>query len=246
MINTIIKFTPEFFLRIWLKFKWKKNDQYKSLSTQQIFSKIYDENTWGKDSKNNFCSGPGTTTPNIIKYISFLEHFIKQNKIKNIIDLGCGDYRVMNAIMDKDPELNYTGIDIVPQLIEHNQKIFGSNRIKFVCLNAITDEMPGGDLIIIRQVLQHLNNNQIQLILGKLIRYKYVLISEHLPTENITPNIDKLAGPKNRLFFNSGIFLDKPPFSIKAKRVFELKDADYIDLKNITRESVIATYLIEY
>ena len=246
MVNNIIKLTPESFLRIWLKFKWKKNDKFKALSTQQIFSKIYDENIWGKDNKNNFCSGPGTIIPNIIKYISFLKHFIKQNKIKNIIDLGCGDYRIMKVIMDKDPKLNYTGIDIVPQLIDHNQKIFGSNRIKFVCLNAITDEMPGGDLIIVRQVLQHLNNSQIQLILKKLIRYKYVLISEHLPTENITPNIDKLAGPKNRLFFNSGIFLNKPPFSIKAKRVFELKDADYHDLKNITRESVIATYLIEY
>ena len=246
MINNIIKLTPEFFLRIWLKFKWKKNDKFKALSTQQIFSKIYDENIWGIDNKNNFCSGPGTTTPNIIKYIDFLKFFIKQHNIKNIIDLGCGDYQIMKVIMDEDPELNYTGIDIVPQLIDHNRKIFGSNRIKFVCLNAITDELPVGDLIIVRQVLQHLNNSQIQLILGKLIRYKYVLISEHLPTENITPNIDKLAGPKNRLIFNSGVFLNKPPFSIKAKRVFEFKDADYKDLKNIIRESVIATYLIEY
>ncbi len=244
VINIIKKITPEFVLRFWFKYKWKKNYKFKTLSTQQIFSKIYDDDIWGKDDKNKFCSGPGSTTPNAKKYIDFLEDFIRENKVNRLIDLGCGDFRIMKQVIDKNPDIHFIGIDIVPKLISHNQNMFGSNKVQFVCLDAITDELPNGDLIIIRQVLQHLSNIQVQLILKKLSHYKYALISEHLPFENIIPNIDKRAGSKNRLFFNSGVFVDKPPFSVKARKVFEFEDTDYMDLKGKMRKSVIATYLI--
>ncbi len=245
MINIIKKITPEFVLRFWFKYKWKKNYKFKTLSTQQIFSKIYDEDIWGKDDENKFCSGPGSTTPNAKKYIDFLEGFILEKKVNCLIDLGCGDYRIMKQVIDKNPDIHFIGIDIVPQLISHNQDMFGSKRVEFVCLDAITDELPKGDLIIVRQVLQHLSNNQVKLILKKLGNYKYALISEHLPVDNIIPNIDKRAGSKNRLFFNSGVFLDKPPFSVNARKAFEFEDADYMDLKGKIRKSIIATYLIE-
>src|SRR5680860_139996 len=146
MINNIKKITPEFVLRFWFKYKWKKNYKFKTLSTQQIFSKNYDE--------NKFCSGPGSTTPNAKKYIDFLVDFILEKKVNRLIDLGCGDYRIMKQVIHKNHDIHFIGIDIVPQLISHNQNIFGSNRVEFVCLDAITDELPKGDLIIVRQVLQ--------------------------------------------------------------------------------------------
>lgn len=245
MIEKIKKIIPEFILRLWFKYKWKKNYKFKSLSTQQIFSKIYDEDIWGKDNENKYCSGPGSTTPNAKKYIDFIEDFIQKRKLKSIVDLGCGDFRIMKQIVDKNTNIHFIGIDIVPQLIAYNKKKFGSDRVEFVCLDAITDELPKGELVVVRQVLQHLSNSQIQLILKKLVQYKYILISEHLPAEKITPNIDKMAGSKNRLFFNSGVFLDTPPFSVNTRKVFEFEDLDYVDLKGYQRKSVIATYLIE-
>jgi hypothetical protein len=65
-------------------------------------------------------------------------------------------------------------------------------------------------------VLQHLSNDQIAKILPKLSQYRCVIITEHIPNraKPYQPNVNKAQGPDIRLFWNSGVFIDRPPFSI--------------------------------
>jgi hypothetical protein len=82
--------------------------------------------------------------------------------------------------------------------------------------------LPASDLCIIRQVLQHLPNKDIEAIF-KNVSSRYLLITEHLPAAAKIKeyNVDKVADAGIRVPRGSGIFIDKPPFNLKAHIVLE-------------------------
>jgi SAM-dependent methyltransferase len=185
----------------------------KLLSTKQVFTDIYLSNLWGGN-KGEFCSGDGSVNKYTSTYIEVVKDFIIDKQIKTVIDLGCGDFKVGAKIqLDK---INYIGIDIVEVLIEENCRKFANEQTKFLCLDIIKDILPEGDLCLIRQVLQHLSNDQILSILSSVRKYRYVIISEHYPALNdsVIFNLDKPHGLDTRVVDNSAVYLDSPPFNV--------------------------------
>lgn len=241
--QTIKKFLPSFVLQ------WKKNRQVnksrainKRLSAKQVFTRIYLNNEWGGEG-DQFYSGSGSEANVSAPYCIAVKEFIQERGIQSVVDLGCGDFRVGQNIQVSG--VSYIGIDIVESLIERNQKLFGNSFITFICLDIIDDPLPDGELCLIRQVFQHLSNDQIKKILNKLDKYKYVLISEHYPSEVgavIQPNLDKPHGGDTRIVNNSGVFLDKPPFDVPNISIFLT-----IELTSclIKKGEVIRTILID-
>jgi hypothetical protein len=223
---------------------WWKDRQFHHLqqrTPEEIFTEVYSKNAWG-GKKGTFCSGSGTTSPNTSIYIDKIRNFIQQNNIRSIFEIGCGDFRIMNQVL-YDLKGKYVGADVVPELIQHNNKKFGNDFISFKKIDAVAEELPPADLIIIRQVLQHLNNARISKILTKTTAFKYALITEHLPiTKNVAHNLDKITGPHIRMRINSGVFPDKPPFSMKATVLFEYREDDPVKGKMVP--AVMRTYLI--
>jgi SAM-dependent methyltransferase len=187
------------------------NFEYKGLSTEQIFSKIYKDSSWDKKSLN-FNSGPGSHNENLVlPYVKFVNSFLIDKKLKSIIDLGCGDFNVGKNIYRHVHK--YYAFDIVPDLIKKNKKFFNDKKIIFECKNFIDEKLPKADGVIIRQVLQHLDNKSITKILDKIKHYKYVIITEHIPKDIFIPNINKSIGLTTRLEFNSGINVEIEPFN---------------------------------
>lgn len=94
-------------------------------------------------------------------------------------------------------------------------------------LDVCADELPRTDLVTIREVLQHLSNDDISAALSNIekTRPRFVLVTEHLPDKEVlqSPNLDKPRGPNIRNPFGSGVFIDKPPFNRKAKVVLSVK-----------------------
>jgi len=237
--NILKRFIPR---SIYLMKMNRRLRRFKGLTTAQVFSTIYKEDLWGSDGENRYSSGEGTLNKNKKKYIDFLSSFIKNNHVKHVVDLGCGDFYIMKIVLENVQGVHFTGVDIVPELIAYNQQTYGAENINFVCLNAVTDELPKGDLITVRQVLQHLGNEQISQILSRLKSYPYVLISEHLPLgNNVVKNKDKMQGPHIRMYYNSGVFVDAAPFHFPATPVFEYREDCYS--LNKTQPAVIRTYL---
>jgi SAM-dependent methyltransferase len=191
---------------------------FASLSTREAFIKIYDENRWGGAS-GEICSGSGSSQEQATAYANVIRSFISENKVQTILDLGCGDFTVGKTI--QMPSTSYIGVDIVPRVIERNQLFFQQSHIQFKCLDILEDPLPKADLCLIRQVLQHLSNAQIETILRKTAHFKWLVITEHLPSPKAltSPNLDKPHGPDTRLVDGSGVFLEAPPFNLKAGRV---------------------------
>lgn len=221
----------------------KRIEKHRKGSLKETFTHIYENNLWGKSKSDGFYSGSGTTHPDTERYKNELIRFILNNDIKSVFEIGCGDFSIMQAVL-KEIDVKYIGSDIVPSLINYNNEKYGSQATKFVEMDAIeAEELPKADCCIIRQVLQHLNNQQIQQILRKTVDFKYILITEHLPVHPLKKNIDKKAGLDIRLYRESGVFLEDRPFSMACKTILEYRD-DHTDFWGNKVAAIMRTSLI--
>jgi len=214
----------------------------KKKEVEHIFSDIYKNNQWGGE-PGTFYSGEGSYAPSTLLYIEKISEFINSHNIKTVLDIGCGDFAIMSKILEK-VDVQYTGVDVVAELIEHHQRHYANEKTRFVKLNAITDPLPDAELVTVRQVFQHLSNDQILKILGKLSKFRYVIISEHiLLGDFVIPNLDKIPGPHIRTRVFSSVIIDAPPFNVKdAKVLFEHRLDEKV--KSKLYPAVIRTYLI--
>lgn len=145
-----------------------------------------------------------------------IEHLKSYGSTKpRIVDLGCGDFNVGRQLIPYCSQ--YIGVDIVKDLIRQHEMAHHPEHVSFCVLDMIKDELPDGDIALIRQVFQHLTNEHIIKILLKLKKYKVVFITEHHPTDSpkLIPNKNIRVGGF-RCGANSGVYLDKPPFNIPA------------------------------
>ena len=110
--------------------------------------------------------------------------------------------------------------------IERNKKLFSHDNLSFDCLDISKDELPQGDCALVRQVLQHLSNDEVREILKKLTKFQYVIITEHLPVGDFIPNKDKISGQGIRLKQYSGIDVLAAPFHwevVSSKEILSLE-----------------------
>jgi hypothetical protein len=121
-------------------------------------------------------------------------------------------------------------------ILDRNIKKYSHiKNLEFRKLDLGHDTLPEGDICFIRQVLQHISNQDIINFCNKLNYYnpyKYLIVTEHLPLiEKFTYNLDKPSGPKTRLGIGSGVILHKPPFNLKFNTFYELSNSINLDSK---------------
>ncbi len=201
-------------LRMRLKRSGKKQRTYDALSVPETFQRIYRTKAWGDDGQL-FYSGPGSRGQVSDRYCASVIKFIQEHQVRSVVDLGCGDFSVGRRIVEAT-DVRYTGIDVVPELIEHHQSTVHHPLISFQCADITVDPLPTGDLCLIRQVLQHLSNEEITRVLANLGSFSRALISEHISVDPKQFNRDKPHGPDVRMCYGSGVYVDQPPFLMPA------------------------------
>lgn len=184
--------------------------------TKAVMEQIYEKHLWGGYDAD-FYSGLGSHDPKIAKpYLDAVTTFLNSfNSPLTICDLGCGDFNVGQHLVRHTK--NYIAIDIAENLIIRNKILFKVHNLEFLCLDIAKDQLPKADCVILRQVLQHLSNTEIQDITKKLSDYKYLILTEHIPWGDFTPNKDIISGQGNRTKKNSGVNLSEEPFNLKVK-----------------------------
>jgi SAM-dependent methyltransferase len=216
----------------------------KRKSAEQVFTEVYTRGSWGGQGKT-FDSGSGTGEDRVVApYISTISALAQSRGFKgrSFVDLGCGDFRVGSRLLPLCSA--YVGVDVVKPLVDYNQAHHGNDIVRFQHLDIIEDELPVGEVCFVRQVLQHLSNDQIAKILPKLSRYRWVFITEHYPRPNdrIKPNLDKVHGHDVRAYRNSGVYLSLPPFSLAENCLEEVLEVKGTDLGK-SDPGVIKTFL---
>jgi SAM-dependent methyltransferase len=208
-------------------------------SKEQIFSDIYENNRWGGE-PGSYDSGSGSRPDITGPYISIIRKLIHTERVKHIVDLGCGDFEVAGRILSS--ELTYTGCDIVPGLVARNAEQFGTKRIEFRTLDVVTDPLPEGDLCIIRQVFQHLSNGDIATVLRKAKQYPLLVVTdEQVVGDNSVSNYDIIPYHGTRRLFGQGLKLEAAPF---FERVVTLLEHCSGSKNSATSDTYLRTVLI--
>jgi SAM-dependent methyltransferase len=138
------------------------------MNNKQIFNEIYQTSYWG------YKSGEGSIPANAIPWINTVNKFIAKDDVHSVLDLGCGDWRLGSSynLLNK----KYLGVD-ASQIIIDEISHYANDSISFICEDMVTMDINNHDLIIIKDVFQHLPNNEIQEIMNKVFqKCKYALI----------------------------------------------------------------------
>nr|QBK91601.1 MAG: methyltransferase domain protein [Pithovirus LCPAC302] len=166
------------------------------------FNNIYKNNTWGNG------SGWGSSYKYNRSYVNFLQKYLKQYKINSVLDIGCGDWQLAKRIewSYDNKKIKYIGADVSSYIIEKNKKKYGNENIRFIKFDVIQDKIPNVDLVIIKDVLQHLNNKSVKIVLKKLKRCKRVLVINDTNNMMFWNNSDIKTGDFRSIDINQSPF----------------------------------------
>ncbi|MCP9901110.1 class I SAM-dependent methyltransferase [Cyanobium sp. Cruz CV13-4-11] len=167
------------------------------MSTKDAFTRIYQRDTWGGG------SGQGSRPEFNGEYIATLQRFMRLNDIHSVVDFGCGDWQFSRLIHWGD--ITYTGIDIVDSVVAANSDLHASDSIHFQLFEDLAS-LPPADLILVKDVLQHLPNHLVREYLDHFkAHYRWLIITnDDLPHSELNRDIDAGAWRPLRL--------DLPPF----------------------------------
>ncbi len=137
---------------------------------RDAFSQIYETDAWEGG------SGVGSAKDATVPYRAVLARLLNARDIHSVLDIGCGDWQ-MGSLMDWS-SVSYTGVDVVPAVIEQDARRHAGTGVRFHIADARTDHLPDADLLLAKDVLQHWPTVEIQAFLAQVLsRYRYVLLT---------------------------------------------------------------------
>jgi SAM-dependent methyltransferase len=148
------------------------------------FNGIYAEGRWGRDDAGAGTSGTGSTLAITRDYRAYVEEFIRTHGVTSVVDAGCGDWRFSSAI--DWGGASYLGVDIASDVIASVRSKYEKGRIRFQ-VGDITDELPAADLLISKDVLQHLSNDLVREFIRNNLRkgrYKWAILTNDRGRDN--------------------------------------------------------------
>lgn len=122
-------------------------------SLESRFHEVFSNRLWGDEET---VSGPGScrNSQPVLDSLTALKVIVCEHNIKSMVDIPCGDFNWMHLFLKELPELLYTGIDIVPEIIQQNQAKFPD--VSFLAQD-ITKTVPVcSDLLFSKDMLNHL------------------------------------------------------------------------------------------
>ncbi|MFI2238839.1 class I SAM-dependent methyltransferase [Streptomyces chrestomyceticus] len=139
-----------------------------------IFGELYASDSWklfpGGDGKNEKLSrsGSGSDLVQTAALRRELPRLISQLGVRSFLDVPCGDFYWMPQV-----ELgvaSYLGADVVPEVIEQNERKFGRPGRDFRVLDITRSRIPQVDMIFSRDCLVHFSDADVRAALRNVKR----------------------------------------------------------------------------
>lgn len=132
---------------------------FKKHTLAEQFTYVYEANVW-TDPESRSGAGSRRDSPCVSSAIDVLEMVYQDYGVRTISDIPCGDFNWMPAFLDKHPDVEYHGYDIVDVLIKRNRAEYPL--LKFGVLNIVDQVPPKTDLIFCKDLLNHLSNDNVR------------------------------------------------------------------------------------
>ncbi|MFN8571723.1 MAG: class I SAM-dependent methyltransferase [Gemmatimonadaceae bacterium] len=198
--RTAVPFDPEHFAR--------REQAGEVLSPLERFRYIYHAHHWqGSVSP----SGAGAAPDQTLGVQALLPELCRTLGIQTLLDLPCGDFSWMSRVpLDG---VQYIGGDLVPELVEADQRTFGGNQRSFQVLDLTTSRLPPADLLLCRDCLVHLSVDDIRRAIRNVQRSGVrFLLTTTFPAQS--ENVDIATGDWRPLNLERSPFVFPPPQAI--------------------------------
>lgn len=196
------------------------------LSVEDTFDKIYRQGFWG----HGMSSGAGSHGHTADEFVRVIREIIDQEHIRSIADLGCGEFSIGSRLAGHVER--YAAYDVSKVILERNRGRFAHlANTTFQHLNIIEEIPEPADLVIIRQVLQHLTNTQIETALRNLeqTQSNMIIVADEIIRQDTGQdiNIDLVQqSVGTRANSGHGLYLDRPPFNRKVRLIEDIPETD--------------------
>lgn len=121
----------------------------------EVFDRVYTSGLWHTQPYN---SGSGSDPNGVGKpYCEIMPAILRLLASRRIVDIGCGDGRILAALATELPECQWTGIDCVPALIPRLKKAMPHHSWLHNELQTLADykNLPRADTFLIKDVMHH-------------------------------------------------------------------------------------------
>ncbi len=143
------------------------------------FDEIYAGGGWG-----GLGSGPGSLPHNAQPYVGFVKRLLRRGDVRTVVDVGCGDWQMWPSGTFDGIE-KYVGYDVVESVVERNSAVYGSPRIEFHLADATRIRLPQADLLLCKEVLQHLPNQVAHTFLTNVLAsFRTVVVCDDISMES--------------------------------------------------------------
>jgi len=146
-------------------YPYAKGDHFRGMSISNIFQYIYHKSGWNLTNLESV-SGEGSSKKQTAQLRNALPNLLKPYQIRRMLDIPCGDFYWMQQV--DLPNILYTGADIVPELIQKNQRYYASEKRHFCLVDLTYDTLPAAELIFCRDCLVHLSEKDIRMALANI------------------------------------------------------------------------------
>ena len=114
----------------------------------EAFTLAYETGQW------HHGSGSGSSPANTRAYRAFLAAYLRDNHVRSVLDIGCGDWQ-FSRLIDWTGVI-YTGMDVVPAVIARSWARYARPQVRFEYGDVLDGyKMPDADLILCKDLLQH-------------------------------------------------------------------------------------------
>ena len=118
---------------------------------RRTFMRIYKTNAWGGEES---ISGQGSSLEQTVVLRNILPSLLSSLEVNTMLDAPCGDHFWMKYV---SLDLDYIGVDIVPEIVVQNRRKYGRPRKTFLLRDITKDRLPRADCILCRDCLDHLS-----------------------------------------------------------------------------------------
>ncbi|HEV2017201.1 MAG TPA: class I SAM-dependent methyltransferase [Gemmatimonadaceae bacterium] len=200
----------------------ERAEELAQLGLRERFERIYSTNLWS-DPESRSGVGSGLDSTRVLR--AELPVALHQLEARVLLDVPCGDFTWMEHVDLSGVE--YIGGDIVPSIVEENQRLHASESRRFAQLDLTRDILPDADVLLCRDCLVHLSYANIRAVLANVARsnIRYVLMTSFPGRRD---NYDVADGDWRALDFQALPFsFPQPRLTIVEK--CEEEDGSYSD-----------------
>jgi hypothetical protein len=176
---------------------------------KRSFERAYRDGAW--TSTGESLSGDGSSLAATERLRQALPGVLVELGVDTLLDVPCGDWNWMSRV--DLPVTRYVGGDLLPSLVEANQRRYADERHEFRVIDLCRDPLPPADLLLCRDALIHFSYADVWRAIANICSAEITFLAATTfpQTER---NKDLVTGTRWR-----HLNLEIPPFNLPPPRL---------------------------